>query len=519
MTLSLLTACRPAVTETVSQVDVEVDGRILTFQIQDNFTVEAFLNEFDIEYEPTDRIVPQLFTQVSDGMRITIRRVTETEECIREEVPYQEIYVPNEGLQPDEERVMREGNSGLQETCYRIILEDGVEASRQPISQPQLIREPVDKLIVVGIDTEVEPIPINGTLAYINNNNAWVIQGNSQAKRPLTTTGNLDGLVMDLSEDGQYLIYTRKPSDPELFVNELWLIDTRGDRSPVQLVPTDVLWAEWIPNQTNTISYSTSEVQSFFPFWKALNNVWNVQIDPLTGRSLNPIEVVRESTGGLDGWWGTVYKWSPDGNTLAWARADSVGTVSENGDLDTLTNYALFRTSQNWSWRANLSWSPDSQFITTAVHGPPIGREQPERSPLFNLAVLDSQGSFETVLTEGAGMWSSPLFSPVVGTGENARVYIAYLKSRDPYSSVTGEYDLVVADADGSNARVIFPTDQQRGITTQVQGLTTRDYVWSPDATQIAIVHQGNLWVVNVNNGIAHQLTFDGQSKYPIWAE
>lgn len=511
----LLAACRPQAEPDTVQVDVEVDGRILTFQHSDSMTVEQFLNEVDIEYESTDRIVPQLFTQVVDGMRITIRRVSEEEECVTEDVPYQEELVPNEGLQPNERRVMRQGRSGSQETCYRVVYEDSVEVSRQPLGPPNLINEPVNELIVVGINQEVEPFTVPGSLVYINNDNAWMIQGNSQSKRPLTTSGTLDGLALSLSNDGQYLLYTAKPAEAESFVNELFAISTQGDRPPVKLVPTDVLWAEWIPNREYTLSYSTSEVRDFFPFWRAFNNVWTLQIDPTTGRSLNPVAVVDESSGGLDGWWGTVYKWSPDGETLAWVRADGTGIVSEEGNLEPLTNYAIFQTSQNWSWRASVSWSPDSTLLVSAVHGPPVGREQPERSPVFDVVAYDQNGEYNVKLVEGAGMWSAPSFAPVINPGEPS---LAYLRARDPYSTVTGEYDLVVADRDGSNARSIFPSPSQAGITTQVQGLTTRDFVWSPDGRQIAVIYQGNLWVVEVSSGVSYQVTFDGQSKYPVWA-
>jgi hypothetical protein len=84
-------------------------------------------------------------------------------------------------------------------------------------------------------------------------------------------------------------------------------------------------------------------------------------------------------------------------------------------------------------------------------------------------------------------------------------------------NSVYGEYDLFVADRDGSNAHIIFPSDGQPGITWEDVGLTPQTYAWSPDARQIAVIYQGNLWVVDVVSLVAHQLTFDGRSQNPVW--
>jgi hypothetical protein len=64
----------------------------------------------------------------------------------------------------------------------------------------------------------------------------------------------------------------------------------------------------------------------------------------------------------------------------------------------------------------------------------------------------------------------------------------------------------------------VFPQGDQPGITTSLLGLTNHDYAWSPDGRQIALIYQGNLWVVNVETTVAYQLTFDGQSQYPVWA-
>jgi resuscitation-promoting factor RpfB len=519
----MLAACRQEVEAPKFLVSVVADGRERTFQLTESMTVEEFLKQPDVNIDvgDNDRLTPPRFTQLSDGARITIVRVSEESKCETEEIPYTVQTVKNEGLAPGEERLLQPGINGTQEICYRIPYNDGVAGERVQVGQPKILQAPQNQMVMVGIETNPELFTINGTLAYINNQNAWVIQGSSLNKRPLTTTSNLDGLVLALSPDGRNLIYTADPVEDEAFVNELWLIGTSENSQPMKTILTDVLLAEWKPGAEDTISYSTGEVQAIAPFWKALNNIWLMRIDPTTGQSMSNDAVVEESPSGLYSWWGTIYKWSPDGKTLAWARADSAGIVDAEGALTPLVSYSQFRTTQNWSWRANLSWSWDGQLLITTTHGEPLGSEPRDTSPVFDIVATDLANQFEATVVTGAGMWTSPQFSPK--WDEPGRKYeygaLAYLKARDPYNSINGEYDLYVGDRDGSNAKKLFPPDGQPGIVSQSAiRLTTQDFTWSPDGRQIALIYQGNLWVVDVATGVAHQLTFDGQSRFPVWA-
>lgn len=523
MMLSVLVACEPQIaTEDNLLISIIADGRERTFVLSQSMTVDEFLSQSDINItlSNTDRLSPPRFTQLTDGMKVTIVRVTETSECERVEIPFQREIVQNEGLAPEEERLIRVGQNGVQEVCYRTIYEDGVAQNRIPDSQPTVLTPPLNEVVIVGIRTQVEPLPLVGTLLYINNKNAWVIKGNTTAKRPLTTAGNLDSLVLAASSDGRYAIYTAKTSTEESFLNQLWLIETSGNNAPLELAATNVIHAEWVPQTQDTISYSTGEPQAIFPFWRALNNWWSMQIDLRTGRSLNIRNVVPESSGGLLGWWGTVFRWSPSGERLGWVRADSSGIVTPRGELQPIAQYPFFRTTQNWSWRADLSWSFDGQLLATTIHGAPVGNEPPETSPAFDTVVYDVSGTFQALVAPTAGMWSSPKFSPPVNNpnSEFAHGYLAYLKAREPYNSINGEYDLIVADRDGSNARVIFPRANQAGITTKDFGITPQDFTWSPDANYLAVIYQGNLWVIDVISGASYQMTFDGQSEHPVWA-
>lgn len=513
----LLAGCNTPQQQDPITVRVIADGRGRTYLNYDPVTVEQFLRDAEITLDPLDRMNPEPWTQIFDGITITIVRVVEEEVCEDVSVPYRQERVPVEGLSPEEERVGQAGRNGVQRICYRERIEDGVPRDRVEISRIETIA-PQNEIIYIGPVTELEPVSFSGTLAYINNANAWVMRGGNTTKRLLTTTGDLDERVFSLSSDGKQLLFARQNEDETTFGNQLWFISdiTLPDSEPIALMPRDVLYAEWVPDAGYTISYSTAEPRPSPPGWTASNDLLIMRINPQTGEHINVTEVLGRSGGGLHGWWGMQFTWSPDGTKLAWIRADAVGLVDlENGELGApLLEYAFLRTLSDWSWRTTVSWSMDSSLIIATVHGPPYGSEPPETSTIFNIAAADVGGTFQATLGERTGIWAAPSYSPHVNAPDNPfpRGYLAYLRARKWDESIRGEYDLVVADRDGSNARIVFPPSGQPGIGGQVGGLA-----WSPDGRQLALIYLHNLWIVNVETGVAHQLTQDGGASKPVW--
>lgn len=513
-----LSACTPTPEADPLFVSLFVDGRELTFQYDAPVTVGEFLQQAEIEVGELDRVSPPEFTQIVDGMRVTIVRVEEQIDCQETDIPYSQQIVYNEGLEAGEQLLGQAGENGVEEVCYRVFIEDGIRRDPVEISRV-VLKEPQPELIFEGPTGQLDPVPITGTLAYIGNNNAWIMQGSSTTKRPLTTDGDLDQRVFSLSADGRRLIFTRSVRNPARsnFLNQLWLIgDTTTDTPAVQLVPEDVLYAAWIPGRDNTISYSTGEGRQAAPGWQAFNDLWTMRIDPRTGEALSINSILDPSSGGLYGWWGTVFEWSPQGDALAWVRADSMGLVDlETAELIPLLQYPLFNTRADWSWRAGVSWSDNADLLLTTVHGEPIGSEPPEFSPVFHVAVTNQAGDFQANIVDNAGIWSSPRYSPLISNpdSEYPDGYIAYLQARDISNSINNqaEYDLYVADRDGSNPRRIFPENGRPGLNAPQQ------LAWSPDGQQIAFIYQGNLWIIDVETSVANQLTLDGGASRPVW--
>lgn len=515
-----LFGCRSAQEEPSIEVSLIADGRETRYSFARDLTVDQLLGAARIELGIRDRISHPLVSQVVDGMRVTIRRVAEKETCEREEIAFQKLMLPKEGLREGEREAGAAGVAGMREVCYRITLEDDSEARRVQIGQPTIVRAPLDEIVYIGVRSDVEPVEIGGRLSYVNHGDAWTITDNAANKRRLTADLRLDGLVFHQRQDGDRLIFTSETDATEDFFNALWIVDADGASQPLRMTPTDVLYAEWRPRTWNEIAYSTGESQSSAAGWKALNNLWLMTIDLESGRTLNIDEALSESGGGVYGWRGRNFAWSPAGDKMAWAQADGFGLVDfESKRLKPLIQYSVFHSAASWVWLSPLSWSLDGKVLAGIVHGAPLGDEPAETSPIFDAVVASADGRFSAAVRPAAGMWAAPAFSPATSppAAERDSGYLAWLQARDPQNSISSEYDLLVADRDGSNARRLFPPTGAGGMRKQDYGSIVRDYAWSPDGRYIALLYRGDLWLIEIETAAHTQVTFDGKSSNPVW--
>jgi hypothetical protein len=515
----VLAACVPS-GDTEMNVILIADGRQRAYVHNQQISVGEFIEQVGLDVGNLDRIVPPEVTQIQDGMTITVVRVREQVECEEIAIPYQQRAIPNEGLLPGEERLAQSGVNGTEEICYRLTIEDGQAAQRVEI-QRVVVADSQDEIVFIGVDTsELEAVPVEGTLIYISNGNLWIMRGSSATKRPLTSAGSLDGKVFDLSADGNRILFTQGyvgSEEQDIYFNTLYsILDTRADDPQVHELDllNNILYSEWVPGRPYTFSYSTAEARDSAPGWQAYNDLWLMRLDDADAVPINVENVVDSSSGGVYGWWGTAFKWSPDGTSLAYSQADGIGTVDlDTGQFTPLTQFPAYTTFQDWVWQPTLSWSPDSELLIFTVHGPPFGAEQPENSPIFNISVVTTTESngFSADIVSRAGIWAAPQFSPFLADdSEFPAGFIAYLKARNPLNSINDQYDLVIADRDGSNARILFPPARQPGLEPQ-------DVVWSPSGRYVALVYQGNLWAIEAESGRAQQLTIDGGASSPQW--
>ncbi len=524
LALLVLGACQDAGQKSGEfTVTVDVDGHSYVYRYNKKISVGQFLEQVDITLNELDEVNPSIYTQLHDGIHITIARIVEEPVCHDEALPFEHNTRPSQALAPGEEQLMQAGADGTVRVCDLVTKRDGVEVGRHESSRV-ITKEPVDEILFVGSEPPDTLIPIEGVLTYLSGGQAMIIEGNTTALRPLTNDGFLDGRVFELSQNGRQLLYTRSTpdeTDPG-FSNELWaILDTAAQTpSPVQLVPNDVRSAQWVPGQrTYTVSYSTATPTTEGGGWRAVNDLYLMQLDPETGEPIDlPELVVPPNALGIYAYWGRRYDWSPDGTQLAWANGDSVGVVDmETGDYTTLLSFTDYTPllARSSVWVPTLSWSDDGHLVTT-VHGPPYGDESPENSIVFDTAVIDPVEALQiNPFFSKTGIWTCPTYSPMVtGPDGNPTYYVAYFKARDPLNSLGTQYDLWVADSDGSNARRIFPDPERTGFRPDPED----GIAWSPKARQLAFIYQNNLWLYDFETGLAHPITSDGQASRPRWS-
>jgi hypothetical protein len=546
--LLMLAACQPAAEETGPSITLVTENGTQEIVLAGEITVNDVLRRAGVTPDENDRVNPPGYVQVADGMTITVVRVDEETVVVEEAIPFERRTTLNDGLPAGDTQLLQAGVNGVAEATYRITYENGIEVSRSEIRRV-IITAPQDEVVMVGSRGELPTVTVNGTLAYLSGGNAWIIRQNSANRRPLTLDGGLDGRVFDLSADGSRLLFTRAPEGSLLGADEgdaaatpegggpfnaLWVVFDTADveSEPVRIDLENILYAEWVPGSERLIVYTTAEPRPGFPGWQANNDLWVAQLS-LNGAAVQRRQILEPSSGGVYGWYGTQFAFTPDGETLAWAQPDAVGILTplSDGEEDdeptptpfsdgnalpeaftrqALVNFAP-HNAYDFVWLPGLSWSPDSQLLLTTIHGAPLGSEAPEDSPVFDLIAIHPAQSYTIDLIPQVGMWAAPRFSPPRTPDEvTPGISIAYLQAIDPLDSVVSGYRLVIVDRDGSNRQIIFPPEGQPGLIAQV-------FAWSPDGRQIALVHQGNLFLVDVVTGLAQQLTADSLSSTPQW--
>jgi hypothetical protein len=504
LTIALLVGCRsPQVSGSDITIGIRADGESRNISIPAGSTVTQALQAAGITVGAQDRVDPPPYTVLGDGNSVTLTRVEEVFETEQQTIPFERQVVRNESLPEGETRLVQAGVNGLEELTYRRVLEDDVEISKSVVKSV-VLQEAIPEIMMVGAQSSFAPLPIPGRLVYLAGGNAWSIDTSTANRTALVTTGDLDGRIFELSPNGNYLIFTRKsakPADEE--INTLWAVRTDGSKPFATGISNVVHFADWIPG-TNSIAYSTVEPRSTAPGWQANNDLHRYSVT--TGAKAR---VLDASSGGVYGWWGMTFAFSAEGR-LAYARPDGIGLVDLDGKyLKPLLSITPFNTHSDWAWLPSLSWGADGRTIYYISHAPPPSLVSEEDSPFFDINAVLLENNTTVPIAQQTGMFAYPSVSSLQSSTTERPYQVAYLQAIFPEQSETSRYRVVVMDRDGSNRRTIFPANDAPGLEPQT-------LAWAPDVIEgqsgdfLALVYQGNLWLVDSGNGQAYQVSGDG---------
>ncbi len=510
----LIAGCSPPqATQALMNIKVSADEQSVDLQLPAGSNVQQALDETGVALGTLDRVEPPAYTLLTEGASVRVIRVEEEFTIEQEIIPFERRLLQTESL-PDQEILLAQGGeNGLQEITYRHVIEDGVEVSRRPVKMV-VVKEAVPEVIMVGIQTPFSHVKIPGRLVYLLGGNAWMMEESSANRRLLINTGDLDGRVFELSSDGTWLLFTRSSSEDE-DINTLWVAEVIEDAlEPIDLGVSNIVhFADWIPGSNSKIVFSTVEPRSTAPGWQANNDLYALSFSP-TGWVSNwqAKPVLEPNSGGVYGWWGSDFVWSPDGTQLAYARPDSVGLMDFNSGILTPTlEIAPLQTGGDWAWIPGISWDPNGNLLYTVNHEPP------EDSQQFDISAIPRKGGQPLNISPQSGMFAYPITSPIQHRSTGDDTYqVAYLQAIFPSQSDTSRYRLMVMDRDGSNQRSLFPAEGEPGLEPQ-------QAVWSPQAVDgddnwfVAMIYQGNMWLVNTETGNAQQITGDGLTRRITW--
>ena len=520
MMVLLMPGCRPSPGEPSSvQVQIEADQRVEFQSMPLGSTVNDAIQAIGIEVGLKDEVTPPGYTLLTDGMEIKITRITEHLDVETVVLAFQRQIIKNESIPKGETRLLQPGRNGLEEITYRIIKEEGIERSRVSI-QRIIIEEPIPEIIMVGTQQGYTPFTFSGKIVYVSAQNAWLIEGQTGNRRPIVSTGDLDGRILELSPDGRWLLFTRQSEDTSESINSLWIVDVLDHQAqPIDLKVENIIhYAEWSPQSPSalmnyTIAYSTVEPRPSAPGWQANNDLQVIQITD-AGTSFDEETIIETNSGGQYGWWGTIFSWSIEDDLIAYSRPDSIGLVElENGTFEPLVEITPYQTRGDWAWIPPIAWGQNAELLYYVNHGTPIGIENPEASQVFDIMAVSTEGSTIGPLVPQSGMFSTISPSPErEGSSNGSASAIAFLQAISPLESETSRYRLSVMDLDASNKKSIFPSQGE-------MGLEPGKIVWAADGSQVGLIYQNDLWVINPALGLMQRITADGQTIAFDWSQ
>jgi uncharacterized protein YabE (DUF348 family) len=139
-------------------VYINADGTQTLARTQQK-TVGGLLHERDVALGPQDTVSPDAATPITPNMTIQINRVTVVIEQQTTPIPYTTQNVTDPTLTIGTTQVQTPGSNGQEQTTYRVHYQNGVEQSRDLISQ-QVVQAPVTAVVRIGTEIDINANPV-----------------------------------------------------------------------------------------------------------------------------------------------------------------------------------------------------------------------------------------------------------------------------------------------------------------------------------------------------------------------
>ncbi|NMB59806.1 MAG: DUF348 domain-containing protein, partial [Chloroflexi bacterium] len=272
----LMVGCTAAPTQmTVLSVVIKVDGKEVPVDVLPGASVKTALDAAGITINELDKVNPPIGSALTDVTMITVTRVREENETRTVTVPFEHQTVRNESLPEGQTMLIQPGENGEREDTYRKVFEDEQQTSETLVKSTE-IKAARPEIVMIGVRVPFSSIAIQGHLIYLSSGNIWMMEGATGNRKPVVTTADADGHVLSVSNDGKWILFTRKLKDSEPnIINSLWLARTdKSDDNLINLRVNNVINAAgFIPGKDVTFTYSTVESRTTAPGWQSNNDL------------------------------------------------------------------------------------------------------------------------------------------------------------------------------------------------------------------------------------------------------
>ena len=174
-------------------------------------SLENVLNDLNIKLGEEDSINLKMDTEIEEGAKINITRVTYEEERVKEKIAYEIEYVDSTDPNLFGTRVKSEGQEGIKEVIYKKRLINGKEVKREKIGS-EVTKEPVAAVVERG--TVGTGVTFTGRLNRYGED--CVCCGNRTAAGLYVTTNGVEnsGKVTMSYNGGEYYVLAADGSIP-----------------------------------------------------------------------------------------------------------------------------------------------------------------------------------------------------------------------------------------------------------------------------------------------------------------